>query len=128
MSLANPPRDELLPALGEEEEEKPFLLVSPIPLFFSFFAVVVSILSSLLLLFHPNITKSASVCELASAISSQPIPSADPPRHSQSRVFHPSRLVCASISIGFPLGDFAKAQAQPFLRVPQRLSRIVSIV
>ena len=72
--------------------------------------VEVSILSSLLLLFHPSITESASVCELASAVFSQHIPSANSPPPFSNVCFIQSRLVCASISIGFPLGDFAKAR------------------
>ena len=72
--------------------------------------VEVSILSSLLLLFHPSITESASVCELASAVFSQHIPSANSPPSFANVCFIQSRLVCASISIGFPLGDFAKAR------------------
>ena len=112
MSLANLPRVKLLPALGEEEEAEAFLLVRPSPLLFFILAEVVSIPSSLLLLSrvcHPNITKSASVCELASAISSQPIPSSDPSSPFAITCFIQRRFVCASVSTGFPLGVFAKA-------------------
>ena len=110
MSLVNPPREEILPALGDAEEA--FLLVRQSPLLFFVLMAVVSTLSSLSLAslpFHPNIIKSASVCELASVMSSQHIACNDPSSSCAIMCFIQRRLVCASISIGFPLGVFAKA-------------------